>query len=289
MGRLQQVSGAFALAISTAFYGGCVGLQPNAKSAAPEKQPVAADVKVDPAVQQASAKVPAQTASASLAALAKAGSKELPKGSAVEIAVAWQNKVAQLPDPTRNGMMIHGVVGQMFLFGADFQFAPATGNLVVEMFDQSANPGTDGPRLGSWTFDKESLKKLVTMDERLGKCYALFLPWPEYDPNVSRVKLTVRFEPERSYPLYAPASTLTFDNGSHGPPIHNRSVVTNPGGVLPPGTTTTAGFSGLPPTPPATPRLVPPLEPLPVGGRNAPSAGNPLPPNMPSLVITPNR
>jgi hypothetical protein len=270
MGRLQQVNGAFALMVTVAIGGGCLPVRTDGKSAL-VKDPVVSETRVDPAVEQASAKVPAAVPSASMAALAKASATELPKGAATDIALAWQNKVAQLPDPTRNGAMIHGVVGQMFLFAADSKAAQANGTLTVEMLDQS--PGVpEGKRLGKWTFEKDVLKKLITMDERFGKSYALFLPWPEYDPNVSRVKLLVRFDPEKSYPLYAAASTLTFDFGANGSPTHQRRQVT---GV------DAAGFGGLNSPPPSAPQPPPALNPFPVGGRNAPS--------LPAPTITPQR
>ena len=274
MGRIQQVTGAFALAAFAALGGGCINLQPDVKPGVKANPPV--ETMHDPAVQQAAAKMPALVPSASLAALAKASATDLPKGSATDMALAWQNKVAQLPDPTRNGAMINGVVGQMFLFAADSKPAQANGTLTVEMFDHS--PGVpDGKRLGQWTFEKDALKKLTTMDERFGKSYALFLVWPEYDPNVSRVKLTVRYDPERGFPLYAPASTLTFDNGSHGSPTSSRTQ-TNPGVAV-------AGFGGLPAAAPPAQRFAPPLDPLPVGGRNVPPLAAPTSPNLPSIVI----
>lgn len=294
MGRIQlrQVIRALGLTACLAGGGGCITVQTDAEgrlksvsvgeppAIAKSAEPKAGDPKVDPAVQQAAAKVP----TASITSVARAAIKDLPRGSAAEISVGWQNKVAQLPDPTRNGALIHGVVGQMFLFTSDFKPAEANGQLVVEMYDITRQPNEEN-RLGTWTFDKDTLKRLVTMDERFGKCYALFLPWPEYNPQVGRVKLKVRFDPERGgYPLFAKESPLTFDNEFTA--AFNKTQTTNPIGVP-------AGFAGLPASAPAAPRPLPPLDPLPVGGRNSPvaPAGPPvsLPPNLPSLVITPNR
>jgi len=270
VGRLQQISAACALAVSS--LGGCVHLQPDAKPEVKKDTQAASETRVDPAVQQAAAKMPAAVPSASLAALAKAGSAAMPKDAAVDIVLAWQNKVAQLPDPTKNGAMLHGVVGQLFLFTADSQFAQANGRLTVEMTNQA-----DGKRIGTWTFEKDVLKRMTTMDERFGKCFAIFLPWPEYDSNVTRVKFKTRYEPEKGgYPLFAPEATLTFDNNA-GQPIYTKKAMT---GV------DAAGFGGLQPPAPQAPRTLPPLDPLPVGGRNASA---PLPPNLPSLVITPQR
>lgn len=275
MGRLQQVSAAWAVAVAS--LGGCVHLHPDTKPEPKKEPPAAVQTGVDPGVQQASAKMPAAVPSASIAALAKAGAMPPEKGAATDIVLAWQNKVAQLPDPTKNGAMIHGVAGQLFLFTADSQFAQVNGRLTVEMTNQA-----DGKRLGTWTFEKDVLKRMTTLDERFGKCYAIFLPWPEYDPTVSRVKFQSKYEPEKGgFPLFAPVATLTFDNES-GKPVHTKRAVT---GI------DAAGFGGLQPAAGTEPRSLPPLDPLPVGGRNAQNVlpANPLPPNLPPLVITPQR
>ena len=271
MGRLQQISAACALAVSS--LGGCAHLQPLNQTGPEQAKANAMAPGVDPGVQQASAKVPAAVPSATSAALAKASSTPPAKDAATDIVLAWQNKIGQLPDPTKNGAMLHGVVGQLFLFTAESQFAQANGRLTVEMTNQA-----DGTRLGTWTFEKDVLKRMTTMDERFGKCYAIFLPWPEYDPSVTRVKFKSRYEPEKGgYPLFAPEATLTFDNES-GKPIHTKKAVS---GI------DAAGFGGLqPPTSTQAPRSLPPLDPLPVGGRNA---ANTLPANLPPLVITPQR
>lgn len=275
----------FGLAACLAIGGGCIHVHTDADGrlkSVTVGDPVnakPAEGMVDPNVRQASAKLPAST----IASIAKATTKDLPKGAAAEIFVAWQNKVAQLPDPTRNGALIHGVVGQMFLFTSDFKAAEGNGQLVVEMFDISRPDSGEGTKLGLWTFDKDTLKRLATMDERFGKCYALFLPWPEYNPQVGRVRLKVRFDPERGYPLFAKETPLTLDN-EYTAAFHRQSSSSAGASV--------AGFGGVTPSAAtAPPRPLPPLDPLPVGGRNAPvgpasaSGANPLPPNLPSLII----
>src|SRR5207248_1940740 len=50
-------------------------------------------------------------------ALTKLVSKTEKKVPATEMAVAWRNRVAYLPDPTKNGAMGAGLAGQLFLYG----------------------------------------------------------------------------------------------------------------------------------------------------------------------------
>ena len=134
MGRLQQVA-AFGLAACVALGGGCIHVHRDAegklkgidaKAPAGPVAPKAPDAAIDPAVKQAAATIPAQT-TASVAALSKLVKTDLPKGAATEIALTWMPKVGYLPDPTHNGEMIAGLVGQMFLFGPGYQADETTG------------------------------------------------------------------------------------------------------------------------------------------------------------------
>ena len=214
----------------------------------------------DPAVKQAAAKVPAAAL-----VLPKFPTLGAAPPQATELAVTWQNRIAFLPDPTKNGASGAGIVGQMFLFaaGPKMPFAPADGKLTVTMFDESPGRAAATPvQLGSWTFDKETLRRLITVDERFGKSYALFLPWPDYRPDTTRVKLTVRYDPDRGFPLYAEPSSLALDTSLPG------------------------GSAAAPPAAFPQPAVVTPLAaaaapaaPIPLGG--PPAAAGPLPPGLP--------
>src|SRR5204863_4348378 len=216
---------------------------------------------------------------------------------------AWRKKIEYLPDPSRDGSMGPGLVGQMFLFTTTSQFAPADGRLVVEMFDETTRavqPQPKAPvRLGRWCFEKDVLKRLVTVDERFGKCYALFLPWPDYRPDVTKVRLTVKYEPEHGHPLYAEPFLMVIDNGQPaalagfgsadslpvgGPPVGATGFAPPAAGMMPP-----AGFGGLPPgaagfAPPTAGMVMPP----PAGAGMAPPAGCPqIPPGGLGTIVIP--
>ena len=292
MGRLQQVTAACGLAACVALGSGCITVHRDAdgklksvdmKASVGPAALKAPEVPVDPGVKQASAAIPAQ-ATASVASLAKLGKGDVSKATVTEFALTWQPKVGFLPDPSHNGDMIAGMVGQMFLFGPSSKPAQANGKLILEMFDESGRPGLNGTRLGTWTFEKEALLKLATTDEIWGKSYVLFLPWPDYKADIGRVKITGKFEPERGYPLYAPAATVTLDNGTNKSVARSSQTVGAPAGDA----GFTGGFMGLPASASAAPRSLPPLDPLPVGAKSAtnPSATAPLPANLPPFVIT---
>ena len=60
------------------------------------------------------------------------------------------------------------------------------GKLTIALYNEVAEIGVP-PRsvfLGQWVFEKDVLKTLVFMDERWGKHYQVFLPWPTYSAAV---------------------------------------------------------------------------------------------------------
>lgn len=143
----------------------------------------------------------------------KTGDKTAKGGKATEIAIAWQNHIDYLPDPTRQGAMGPGLAGQMFLFDSHDHSALADGTLTIDLYDETIRPNGQ-PRMKPerWQFHKDVLKGLRTVDERFGPNYVLFLPWPSYRPDITRVRITVRFDPDQKggFTLYAPESKLNL-------------------------------------------------------------------------------
>jgi hypothetical protein len=212
------------------------------KAASPDPQAGPAGVptpqKTDGHVKPASASMPAFQ----MPSLGKSAGKDKPGLPVTNVIVGWRKKIEYLPDPTpgKNWAMSPGLVGEVFLLAANGQFTTPEGALTVEVFDETPKPGADprqGPRLGQWRFEKDVLKQLATTDERFGKCYALFLPWPDYRPDVVKVRLMVRYDPEHGFPLFAEPFSTAIDNGTSG--VLQQSVGPR-GGVA-------GGMPGLPP------------------------------------------
>ena len=135
------------------------------------------------------------------------------KGNATSIAVAWQNKIDFLPDPARNGESGPGLAGQIFLFGSRDQAVLADGTLTVELFDETPRPASiPGCKPERWQYNKDVLREMRDVDERFGPNYVIFLPWPAYRPDVTRVRIKVRYDPEQGYPLYAQETKLHLDS-----------------------------------------------------------------------------
>jgi hypothetical protein len=141
------------------------------------------------------------------------GAKSWP---ASEMEVAWRNRIAYLPDPAKNGVPGPGLAGQMFLFGGPkLQFAEADGTLTVDVVDVTPRPAGQAPAAAErWQFDKHMLKNLRTVDETFGKSYVLFLPWPAYTPDVTKVKITARYDSESGHPLFAMPTVVTIDSSA---------------------------------------------------------------------------
>jgi hypothetical protein len=135
-----------------------------------------------------------------------------------EIATAWRNKIEYLPNPAANGAMQPGLAGQVFLYTADAKPALAHGNLIIDLIDETPRPPGIPPLTPErWEFKKDVLKNLRTLDERFGECYVIFLPWPTYRPDVTHIRLRVRYEPEGGgFPIYAPETRLILGASGGG-------------------------------------------------------------------------
>lgn len=186
------------------------------------------------------------------------------KVQATNIGVAWRNRIEYLPDPSRNGAPGPGLAGQMFLFGGPkLDFALADGTLTVDLVDDTPRPpGQPAATPERWQIDKQTLRNWQTNDETFGRSYVLFLPWPAYKPDITRVKIRVQYDPDGGYTLYQSPVTVTLDNSPPGakPVWEEKSFSVQGGGPKPQLPAQPFSFTHGPLTP----------SPLPLGG--APSA-----------------
>ena len=89
---------------------------------------------------------------------------------ATEFALAWQNKLAQLPDPTKSGAQVTGLPGQMFLFAPEGdKLVPAvpTGELTISVIDETPrSPGYPKKPVEVFHYSNDKLKQMQAIDER---------------------------------------------------------------------------------------------------------------------------
>lgn len=229
--------------------------------------------------------------------LAKITAKPEKKIPASEMALAWRNNIEYLPDPSRNGALGPGIAGQLFLYGGPkLEFALADGTLTVDLIDETPRaPAQPAATPERWQFDKHMLRNLRTTDETFGKSYVLFLPWPAYKPDVTRVKISARYDPDNGHTLFAKPATLTIDKAA--PKIDmtsNRMPIEAVPNALPPVNQAPIPIGGGPRfgPPPAGSGLIPlgggsantvppanfPLSPLPPAG----AYGAPITPAVPA-------
>jgi hypothetical protein len=241
----------------------------------------AGGVQPQPGVQPVAAGAPAPSP------LAKLIAKTEKKVPATEIAVTWRNRIGYLPDPTKNGAVGAGLVGQLFLFGGqNLQFVVADGTLTVDLVDETPRPpGQAAATPERWQIDKNTLRNLRTMDETFGQSYVLFLPWPAYRADITRVKISARYDPEHGHTLFMPPSVVSIDtSGPLGAQVFDgmSNTIKPIGGLSPSGP---VPFTGLPPTG-ATPNV--PMNPIPLGGGSRdgakPPTGGAIPLNPPTPV-----
>lgn len=140
---------------------------------------------------------------------------------ATEFATAWQTKLGHLPDPTRNGAMNPGIVGQVFLYTEKLTPAEIAGSLTIVANDATPRPPGMPPRQPNvWHFDAETLKRMVVNDDRFGKSLAVFLPWPEEWADVNRLLIQGRYDQPGTTPVFASQSTVTLDLFTSGPQVN---------------------------------------------------------------------
>jgi hypothetical protein len=160
-----------------------------------------------------------------------------PPNPVAYVPCAWQNRVTHLPDPLRNGAPTPGVAGQVFLYDAKYQPAEAAGDLTVVVSDVTPRPpGQAGPTPEAWHFTAATLKNLRYVDERIGRCYLIFLPWPATWKDVARVRFQVRYDQPNGPTLYAQDAEVTLDfspspNGTI-PGMSGGGSVPNPAEML---------------------------------------------------------
>ena len=233
--------------------------------------------------------VPTPTVGAS--AIAKLTGRAERKVPATEMAVAWRNRIAFLPDPSRNGAMGCGLAGQMFLYGGQkLEFAEADGTLTIDLIDETPRPaGQPAAKPERWQFDKNTLRNLRTTDETFGKSYVLFLPWPAYKPDITKVRISARYDPDNGHTLYERPTVVSIDTSAPlgAVPVWDGVTTVTPIGAGP-GAARTQPFGGS-----TIPSGAPALSPVPLGGGPIAPTGTPgalpsgsTPDGLPPIAIT---
>lgn len=189
----------------------------------------------------------------------KAAVAPTPPVPASQLICFWQRRLSSLPDPTREGAMTHGIAGQMFLISPDNKPADVNGDLTVVVYDETPRPpGTPPMRPEVWNYKKDVLARLGTSDERFGRSYVVFLPWPPQWQDVSAVKIVGRYQSPGHPDLFAGEVHMALDlSQPNGAPVWSEASQYPTGGVPNP-----AGLDhAAKPAPTGQPLPLPPARP----------------------------
>jgi hypothetical protein len=146
-----------------------------------------------------------------------------PKGEILQVLALWGDGLAVHPDPKNGGVPTPGFAARVYLLGQNVGLPLAgDGTLSAFLYD-GAEPLSDKavPR-EIWNIDPVNLQRLLARDA-LGWGYNLWLPWRTYKPEVSQVRLVVKYQPAQGRPAwssstdYAVRRPTTFSQAASGP------------------------------------------------------------------------
>jgi hypothetical protein len=141
-----------------------------------------------------------------------------------QVVATWRPNVLFTPDPTKNGKMLPGIAGRLYLFGPEISYPlVGDGSLVVELYDVEKG---EPEFLERWEIDPATLARLGKRD-MIGFGYTVYLPWAKVSPDLTKltkVKLRARYQPAKGSPMFTENDlTLAVENGTfsvgNGPPM----------------------------------------------------------------------
>lgn len=158
-----------------------------------------------------------------------------PPPPATQLECMWQRRLTPLADPVRDGLKQYGLPGQMFLYTSTGTPAEIAGNLTVYVYDETPRPNGMPPhRPEAWEFTQDVLKRLATNDERFGRTFALFLPWPPHWKDVTQIRVAPRYDgQDKATKLVANETRLTLDTRSPDVPVWSPAGAGQPGMSVP--------------------------------------------------------
>jgi hypothetical protein len=187
-------------------------------------------------------------------------SGEPASGYACQMVATWTNHVVYTPDPAHNGDPIPGLAGRIYLFGSTVDYPMAgDGTMTIDLFDDLQSNPNHAP-IEEWRIDRDTLRRLLRRDA-IGQGYTLFLPWGTYRPEMTRVRLRLRYDPVKGSPLFTNGAPLTLNKDDESPtsPASTTAKATPPNPA-------TKSVAAAPKQQPAQPIRITDI--LPVGSRN---------------------
>ncbi|MCS7045888.1 MAG: hypothetical protein NZO58_05995 [Gemmataceae bacterium] len=141
--------------------------------------------------------------------------QQVPTGTVQQVHAAWENRIVVTQDVVNGGRPLIGIAGRIYLMEDFGKCVQAAGNVSVELYDAThANAQSPPKIMERFEIDKDTLKRLLQKDD-IGWGYTVFLPWSTYRPDVKRVQLQVKWQPDSGVTLYSPPAVVVLNGERH--------------------------------------------------------------------------
>jgi len=159
---------------------------------------------------------------------AKSGVPEQPPvGPAHQVQALWQSRIVTAADTVHQGTQVPGLAGRVYLLGKDLgNSVKGNGKLFVDLYESDKTGTNEQPRLlEHYEFPSAVLNQLLRKDTWIGWGYTVFLPWPEYRPEIKHVRLQISFVPDTGTPLFAPPAQVSLQSDDNAPVVQRTVAV----------------------------------------------------------------
>jgi hypothetical protein len=133
-----------------------------------------------------------------------------------QLSGSWDNKLMRGMDPVTKDVQI-GLSGRFVVSGlGGTEQEPLQGEVSVDVYDlKPADGATEARLLEEWLIQPEHLAAFGKQDKE-GFVLTLNLPWSSYRPDITTIKLAVKFKPAQGAELKQ-EDTVTLDHSSVQP------------------------------------------------------------------------
>jgi hypothetical protein len=123
----------------------------------------------------------------------------------------WDRNVRIGQDTQHDGASITGLAGTVYFFGVDDgpSLVPH-GKFVAEWYDLNAPIDANTKPLHTQVYEADALSAMKRKSP-VGPAYTLFLDWPNYRPDITRVLIKTRFYPANGRaPVFADPAQISL-------------------------------------------------------------------------------
>ena len=148
------------------------------------------------------------------------------------IATRWEHEVRLVPDTEHNGKPMPHIVGRVTLFASDLT-TPVVAKGIISVYLYNDMPGVSSKEeepLEYWALKADIVQRLLKRDAA-GWGYTLVLPWTTYQPELTKVRVKVRFDrADTKDILYSTPIPITFEKPSDKPKMTftSKQIRANP-------------------------------------------------------------